>query len=144
MLDKSFSRGNPHRRASRAPAFSACIHPGKGLAHCHAPQRSPVNATADDDPHAERQTLLQEPPLVEGEAMSVLSLSLSRAELLIVLAAGLGLSPPMAYGQDLEAGKTVFKKCAACHNADSDTNKIGPTLKGVRPARYLASAFRRE
>ncbi|PTE06205.1 cytochrome c family protein [Mesorhizobium helmanticense] len=41
------------------------------------------------------------------------------------------LLPPIAQAQDIEAGKTVFKKCAACHNADTDSNKVGPTLKGV-------------
>lgn len=39
--------------------------------------------------------------------------------------------PPVARAQDIEAGKTVFKKCAACHSADTDANKVGPTLKGV-------------
>ncbi|WP_244750066.1 c-type cytochrome [Mesorhizobium sp. L-2-11] len=39
--------------------------------------------------------------------------------------------PPVARAQGIEAGKTVFKKCAACHRADTDANKVGPTLKGV-------------
>jgi len=43
----------------------------------------------------------------------------------------LALLPPAAQAQDIEAGKTVFKKCAACHNADTDANKVGPSLKGV-------------
>ncbi|MFD1984451.1 c-type cytochrome [Mesorhizobium newzealandense] len=43
----------------------------------------------------------------------------------------LALLPPVALAQDIEAGKMVFKKCAACHNADTDANKVGPTLKGV-------------
>ncbi|WP_105429291.1 cytochrome c family protein [Neorhizobium sp. T6_25] len=29
---------------------------------------------------------------------------------------------------DATAGATVFKKCATCHTADSDTNKVGPSL----------------
>ncbi|RRI01557.1 cytochrome c family protein [Mesorhizobium tamadayense] len=41
------------------------------------------------------------------------------------------LLPPIARAQDIEGGKTVFKKCAACHNADTKANKVGPTLKGV-------------
>jgi cytochrome c len=41
------------------------------------------------------------------------------------------LLPPVAQAQDIEARRVVFKRCAACHNADNDTNKIGPTLKGV-------------
>jgi cytochrome c len=38
-----------------------------------------------------------------------------------------------AYAQegDATAGATVFKKCQACHNVDSDKNKVGPSLKGV-------------
>ncbi|MBX9468747.1 c-type cytochrome [Rhizobium rhizophilum] len=36
-----------------------------------------------------------------------------------------------AFAQDVAAGETVFKKCAACHNVDSDKNKIGPSLQGV-------------
>lgn len=36
-----------------------------------------------------------------------------------------------AKAQDAAAGQTVFKKCAACHVADEDKNKIGPSLKGV-------------
>ncbi|QKC96583.1 cytochrome c family protein [Mesorhizobium sp. NZP2298] len=43
----------------------------------------------------------------------------------------LALLPPVAQAKDIEAGKVVFKKCAACHNADTDANKVGPTLKGV-------------
>ncbi|WP_246673374.1 MULTISPECIES: cytochrome c family protein [unclassified Mesorhizobium] len=49
----------------------------------------------------------------------------------MALAAGLVLLPAIARAQDVEAGKTVFKRCSACHNAESDSNKIGPTLKGV-------------
>lgn len=63
--------------------------------------------------------------------MYPLSLPLSSVERLIALAAGLGLLPAMAYAQDIEAGKVVFKRCTACHNAESETNKIGPALKGV-------------
>lgn len=33
--------------------------------------------------------------------------------------------------QDAAAGKTVFKKCMACHAADSTTNKVGPHLGGL-------------
>ncbi len=33
--------------------------------------------------------------------------------------------------QDAAAGEKVFAKCKACHVVDADTNKIGPSLKGV-------------
>lgn len=36
-----------------------------------------------------------------------------------------------ANAQDVEAGKTVFKKCAVCHAVDSTTNKVGPHLGGL-------------
>jgi cytochrome c len=41
-----------------------------------------------------------------------------------------------ALGQDVAEGEKVFAKCKACHVADTDQNKIGPSLKGVigRPA----------
>ncbi|MCL6707915.1 cytochrome c family protein [Pseudomonas sp. R2.Fl] len=32
---------------------------------------------------------------------------------------------------DANAGATVFNKCKACHNADTDKNKVGPSLNGV-------------
>lgn len=30
-----------------------------------------------------------------------------------------------------ETGAMVFKKCAACHNVDEPTNKVGPHLVGI-------------
>jgi cytochrome c len=36
-----------------------------------------------------------------------------------------------AAAQDAAAGEKVFAKCKACHVADEDKNKIGPSLKGV-------------
>ena len=58
-----------------------------------------------------------------------------------VLAAGalLALSP-LANAADVEAGKTVFKKCAACHSDQPGVNKIGPSLHGVvgRPSASVA------
>ena len=41
------------------------------------------------------------------------------------------LSAGHSLAQDAAAGETVFNKCKACHVADEDKNKIGPTLKGV-------------
>ena len=32
---------------------------------------------------------------------------------------------------DAAAGATVFNKCKACHDAETDKNKVGPSLKGV-------------
>ena len=36
-----------------------------------------------------------------------------------------------AHAQDADAGKTVFNKCMACHDAKAEKNKIGPHLVGV-------------
>lgn len=35
------------------------------------------------------------------------------------------------FAQDASAGEKVFMKCKACHAADVDQNKIGPSLMGV-------------
>ncbi|NLS08183.1 cytochrome c family protein [Rhizobium sp. P32RR-XVIII] len=32
---------------------------------------------------------------------------------------------------DANAGATVFNKCKVCHVADTDQNKVGPSLNGV-------------
>ena len=49
----------------------------------------------------------------------------------VVGAAASVLAASMAHAQDIEAGKAVFKKCAACHAADTTTNKVGPHLGDV-------------
>jgi cytochrome c len=36
-----------------------------------------------------------------------------------------------AHAQDAAAGEKVFAKCKACHVADTEQNKIGPSLQGV-------------
>jgi cytochrome c len=41
------------------------------------------------------------------------------------------LAAGQADAQDAAAGEKVFAKCKACHVADEDKNKIGPSLKGV-------------
>ncbi|KQV66079.1 cytochrome c family protein [Rhizobium sp. Root1220] len=41
------------------------------------------------------------------------------------------LSAALAQEGDPAAGAVVFKKCAICHNAETDQNKIGPALNGV-------------
>ncbi|WP_315927715.1 cytochrome c family protein [Mesorhizobium sp. SP-1A] len=43
----------------------------------------------------------------------------------------LGLIAGQAQAQDAAAGEKVFVKCKACHFADQDKNKIGPSLHGV-------------
>ncbi len=35
------------------------------------------------------------------------------------------------HAADIENSKIVFKRCAACHNADKPDNRIGPTLQGI-------------
>jgi cytochrome c len=41
------------------------------------------------------------------------------------------MTASQAHAQDAAAGEKVFGKCKACHIADQDKNKIGPSLKGV-------------
>lgn len=36
-----------------------------------------------------------------------------------------------AAAADVEAGKTIFKKCALCHTNEKGKNKIGPSLFGI-------------
>ncbi|MBA4131908.1 MAG: cytochrome c family protein [Hyphomicrobium sp.] len=50
-----------------------------------------------------------------------------------VIAAGLVLAAPFAASaQDAEAGKAVFKKCAACHQVGPEAkNALGPALTCV-------------
>jgi len=40
----------------------------------------------------------------------------------------LSASAAIAQEGDVAAGETVFKKCAVCHIADTDKNKVGPSL----------------
>jgi cytochrome c len=48
-----------------------------------------------------------------------------------ILAAGLMMVlPTIAFAADAENGKSVFKKCKACHAIDGK-NKVGPHLDGV-------------
>lgn len=50
-------------------------------------------------------------------------------------AVAIALMPPPgtgnAWAQDADAGKKVFAKCMACHDAEKGINKVGPTLTGV-------------
>lgn len=39
-------------------------------------------------------------------------------------------TPALAEG-DAVAGKTVFKKCMACHSADKEQNRVGPHQVGI-------------
>jgi cytochrome c len=46
----------------------------------------------------------------------------------IVVVSALGA---LAQEGDANAGAVVFKKCALCHLADTDKNKVGPSLNGL-------------
>lgn len=47
------------------------------------------------------------------------------------LAGGLAAMSLSAQAQDATAGKKVFNKCAACHDAKTEKNKVGPSLMTV-------------
>jgi cytochrome c len=48
----------------------------------------------------------------------------------IVGAAGLAQAQDMPEG-DPAAGEKAFRKCMACHAAETEQNKVGPYLKGI-------------
>ena len=50
---------------------------------------------------------------------------------LIAGAATLVAAGPAAADGDAAKGAKVFKKCKACHFADQEKNKVGPSLVGV-------------
>ena len=41
------------------------------------------------------------------------------------------ISSHAATAQDAEAGKAAFRPCVACHEVETERNKVGPHLKGV-------------
>jgi cytochrome c len=53
------------------------------------------------------------------------SIALLAAMSVMTLAAG------QVHAQDAAAGEKVFAKCKACHVADTDKNKVGPSLNGL-------------
>lgn len=57
---------------------------------------------------------------------------------LVLLAVFTTLSAPAFADGDAVAGKSVFKKCQACHTIDG-ANRVGPTLAGI-VGRPVASA----
>src|SRR5690349_8684165 len=51
---------------------------------------------------------------------------------LLIAVAALGAAATAASAQDLAAGATSFKKCAACHDVgETAKNKVGPVLNGL-------------
>ncbi len=48
--------------------------------------------------------------------------------LLAAVAAAFVVQPAFA---DADAGKKVFNKCKACHDAEKEVNKVGPHLVGI-------------
>tara|TARA_R110000787_G_scaffold16622_26_gene50912 strand:- start:22684 stop:23094 length:411 start_codon:yes stop_codon:yes gene_type:complete len=57
-------------------------------------------------------------------------MKLTVAATTVLLAAGMFAGAAQAAG-DAAKGKTVFKKCAACHSFDAEQRKPGPTLAGL-------------
>ena len=53
-----------------------------------------------------------------------------------VTAAFLMASAPAAFGQDVAAGETTFRKCLPCHAVgEGARNKVGPLLNGLEGRR---------
>jgi cytochrome c len=64
-----------------------------------------------------------------------------KSKLFLALAAGTVFAmSSLAQAADVEAGKTTFNKCKACHSEKAGENKIGPSLFGVvgRPSASIA------
>lgn len=59
--------------------------------------------------------------------------------ILALFLAGSWAIPALADG-DAAEGEKVFNKCKACHVADTETNRVGPYLKGLigRPVASVA------
>jgi cytochrome c len=51
--------------------------------------------------------------------------------LILVLLASMTMSGTAFAEGDPDKGKRVYVKCKACHNLDSEKNKIGPHLVGI-------------
>lgn len=49
----------------------------------------------------------------------------------LAFSAALLIAAPAFADGNADAGKSVFIKCQACHEAEQGVNKIGPTLKGI-------------
>ncbi|MDD2867509.1 cytochrome c family protein [Neomegalonema sp.] len=49
----------------------------------------------------------------------------------LALCAVAGFAAPAVAAGDVAAGKKVFNRCKACHEAEKDANKAGPSLHGV-------------
>ncbi|RFC66784.1 MULTISPECIES: c-type cytochrome [Mesorhizobium] len=47
---------------------------------------------------------------------------------IVAALAALTVSASQSWAQDAAAGEKVFAKCKACHVADTDQNKVGPSL----------------
>jgi len=54
-----------------------------------------------------------------------------RAVVYIAACGLMALTPGTIFAQDAAAGEKVFAKCRACHAADVDQNKVGPSLMGI-------------
>ena len=62
--------------------------------------------------------------------MSRWVIGLNTIGLALAIVVGTGGKAP-AQAADVKAGKSVFKRCTACHEADKEKNKVGPHLVGI-------------
>lgn len=51
-----------------------------------------------------------------------------RISAIVAAIAVMSATASQSWAQDVAAGEKVFAKCKACHVADKDTNKVGPSL----------------
>lgn len=62
------------------------------------------------------------------------------AIVIAALAAGTAAYAGPAGAGDANRGRTVFARCAACHDASTGANKSGPSLKGIVGRRAASAA----
>lgn len=77
------------------------------------------------------------PSLNTSEASADKPVALVRSTVAAALAAVITMAPATAQDGDAEAGKKVFRKCAACHMVgEGARHRVGPILNGLfgRPA----------
>lgn len=58
-------------------------------------------------------------------------LSLASTAAILALATAGSATPALAQGGDVAKGKTVFARCALCHDVKPGPKKMGPNLAGI-------------
>jgi cytochrome c len=101
-----------------------CYGPGRSAADAAERPRAKDFAGLDGFQRSKSAWPQSEAALEEKAVMKLIA-----AFALAAIAGGIVTAPALA--QDADAGKKVFAKCRACHDAEAEKNKVGPHLVGV-------------